>query len=391
MRIGLLLPSVYMGSKYANKIFAAGELFLNLADGLVDKGHDVYVYASPDTKTKAHLVAGETSLLRQDYTSSHFRGLDEVAKNKSAELITKIEYEVDLTVKAYLHAQENKLDIMHAYHDFMAHYIAKIAPIKTIYTIHTSRPQENDLDYWRFQQFTNDNYVFISKSQLKDFKDLISSGNVAYHGVDTEKFSFGNGEGGYLAFLGRYIEEKGVTDAIVVAKKSGFMLKMVGDTAYRALSYYQTGIQPELKEGLVEDKSFLNKEDRYIFLKNAKALLFPIRWEEPFGMVMVEAMACGAPVVAFSRGSVPEIIRDGLTGFIINSSDDDIRGDYIIKKTGIEGLLEAVQRIYAMPKEEYLQMRRNSRQHVEENFTIKKMVEGYENVYRKVLENSNRA
>jgi len=98
-------------------------------------------------------VAGEASLITQDFTSSHFRGLDQAAKTKSAELITKIEYEEDLTVKAYLHAQESKIDIMHSYHDFMAHYVAKLAPVKTIYTIHTSRPSEMDLDYWRFSAF----------------------------------------------------------------------------------------------------------------------------------------------------------------------------------------------------------------------------------------------
>jgi len=382
MKIGLLLPSVYMGSRYKNKIFAARELFINLADGLVEKGHEVYVYSSPDTKTKAQLVAGEASLITQDFTSSHFRGLDQAAKTKSAELITKIEYEEDLTVKAYLHAQESKIDIMHSYHDFMAHYVAKLAPVKTIYTIHTSRPSEMDLDYWRFQHFKDDDYVFISKSQLKDFEDLISSVNVVYHGVDTERFSLGNGEGEYLAFLGRYIEEKGVADAIAAARKSGLLLKIIGDAAYRELPYYKNKIFPELKNGFVEDGSFLEEGDRYSFLKNAKALLFPIQWNEPFGMVMIEAMSCGTPVIAYNRGSVAELVKDGVTGFIVDPDNEDRPGkrSWVIKKQGVDGLMEAISKINEIKRED-------CRRHVEENFTVEKMVEGYENVYKKVLEN----
>src|SRR3972149_11906140 len=148
MKIGMMLPSVYMGSRYKNKIFAPKELFLNLADGLVDKGHEVYVYASPNTKTKAQLVAGEEGLIDKDLISAKFLGLERLSKLKNAHTATKIEYEIDLSVKAYLHAKEKKLDIMHAYHNFMAHYVSKLVPIKTVYTIHDPRPYREHLEYW---------------------------------------------------------------------------------------------------------------------------------------------------------------------------------------------------------------------------------------------------
>jgi len=383
MKIGLLLPSVYMGNRYKHKIFAVRDLFLSLADGLVDKGHDVYVYASPDTKTKAHLVAGEEKLIQHDYISPKFRGLDSITKSKNAQLVTKMEYEIDLCTKAYLHAKENKIEIMHAYHDFMAHYVSKLIPIKTIYTIHDPRPLKEHLEYWRFEHFRNDNYVFISKSQVRDYKELIRSTGVVYHGVDTEKFKFGDGNGGYLAFLGRYIKEKGVVEAIAAAKKTNVPLKMIGDTAYRLLPYYQNKIQPELEKGRVEDESFLDKEDRYLFLKKAKALLFPIRWSEPFGMVLVEAMSCGTPVIAYNRGSVQELIKDGVTGFIVDPDNEDRpgKGSWIIRKQGVEGLVEAIGKLDQIKRED-------CRKHVEENFTIEKMVSGYEDVYKKVLDNS---
>ena len=105
---------------------------------------------------------------------------------------------------------------------------------------------------------------------------------------------------------------------------------------------------------------------------------------------MIEAMATGTPVVAFARGSVPEIVKDSETGFIVNSSDSDIRGNWIVKKTGIAGLCEAVERMYAMPTEQYQQMRRNCRAHVEAHFTVEKMVDSYEQVYQKILANHAR-
>src|SRR3989344_7388553 len=380
MKIGLLLPSVYMGSKYKNRIFAPKELFLNLADGLVDKGHEVYVYASPNTKTKAHLVAGEEELIDKDFISAKSLGLDRLSKLKTAHTATKIEYEIGLTVKAYLDAKDKNIDIMHSYHDFMAHYVNLISPIKTVYTIHDPKPLGEHLQYWRLKHFRNDNYIFISKSQERNFRNLAKSIGVIYHGVDIKKFAYENGEGEYLAFLGRYIEEKGVLEAIAAAKKSDLTLKMIGDDAYRVLPYYQNNILPNLKKGSIEDESFFGEGDRGTFLRNAKALLFPIQWEEPFGMVMIEAMACGTPVIAFNRGSVSEIVRDGLTGFIIDQDDTNRpnKGKWIIKKQGIEGLVEAIKRIDEID-------RAACRKHVEENFTVEKMVHGYEEVYKKIL------
>lgn len=372
MRIGLLLPSVYMGKKYKDKIFAPKQLFLGLADGLVSKGHEVYVYASPNTKTRAHLVGGEEELIEHDFTSSKFRGFERITKRKYAHAMTRIEYEIDLTVKAYLHAKENKIEIMHLYHDFFAHYLSLAIPIKTVQTIHDPRPKPDYIDYWRFKHFENDNYIFISQSQRRNFNGLARSVGVVYHGVDLEKFPFSEKGGDYLAFLGRYIKEKGVVEAISASKESGIPLKLVGDDAYRALPYYKEKVFPSLKKGVVEDEMFLGEGDRGEFLRNAKALLFPILWEEPFGMVMIEAMACGTPVIAFDKGSVCEVVKDGVTGFVVP------------KKEGVRGLVRAIKKLQSLSPHDYQKMRRTCRLHVEQNFTVDKMVEGYERIYQKV-------
>lgn len=104
-----------------------------------------------------------------------------------------------------------------------------------------------------------------------------------------------------------------------------------------------------------------------------------------FGLVMIGVMSCGTPVVAYARGSVPEVIKDGETGFIVNPSDEDKRGDWIIKKTGIEGLVEAVKRIYSMPENQYQQLRKNCRRHIENNFTAERMINDYVQVYQEIL------
>ena len=385
MRIGLLLPSVYMGIKYENKIFAPKELFISLANGLVDRGHEVFVYSSPGTRTNAKLITGESDLINHDFTSPKFRGLDRLAKQKNAHTATKIEYEIHLSAKTYLHDKEKKLEIMHSYLDFVAHYVNRLVDIPTVYTLHDPRPRREHLEYWRFRHFKNDNYIFISHSQVKNFKGLVRTAGVVYHGIKVNKFPFLQKEGEYLAFLGRYIEAKGITDGIAAARRSNILLKMIGEDAYRALPYYQNRILPHLKKGVVEDETFFGKSDRGPFLKNAKALLFPIQWEEPFGMVMIEAMACGTPVIAYNRGSVSEIVRDGLTGFIIDQDDKDRpgKGKWVIKKQGVAGLVEAINRIGEIDRE-------NCRKHIEENFTVEKMVEGYEEVYKRVLEGNRK-
>lgn len=373
MNIGLLLPSVYIGSKYKNKIFAPKQLFLHLADGLVAKGHTVYVYAAPGTKTKAHLVSGHHEFIEQDFISPKFRGLDRITKLKNAHLATKTEYEIDLSMKAYVHAREKKLDIMHSYHDFMAHYINRLAAVPTVYTLHDPLPRKEHLEYWRFKHFQDDNYIFISKSQLRNYRGLVKSVGVIYHGVNTEEFSFGDKGGEYLAFIGRYIKEKGVTEAMSAAMQTGIPLRMLGDDAYRALAYYQTKVVPYLKKGVVEDQTFLGESDRRSFLQNAKALLFPILWEEPFGMVMIEAMSCGTPVIAFDRGSVGEIVKDGETGYVISP------------KLGVRGLILAIKKLQSLSDSEYKYMRLACRAHVEKHFTIARMVENHEKLYTRIV------
>jgi len=187
-----------------------------------------------------------------------------------------------------------------------------------------------------------------------------------------------------MVMAGRFKKEKGFEEAIAVSERMQKKLLLSGDIRISQKEYFNNMILPliEKSNNLVHFLEFVNHSMIDAFFRKGKLFLFPIRWEEPFGLVMIESMATGTPVVAYARGSVPEIIKDGETGFIVNPSDDDVRGSWIVKKTGIEGLCEAVEKIYSMPESEYKQMRKNCREHVEKNFTVEKMVDNYEKMYQ---------
>ncbi|NOQ68415.1 glycosyltransferase [Patescibacteria group bacterium] len=182
-----------------------------------------------------------------------------------------------------------------------------------------------------------------------------------YNGLDIKRFEFKKKHKNYLAFLGRFSFEKGVDTAVKVAAKSGEKIKIAGNIWGNG--FYNEKVEPHLKKGEIENVGLLGKDKLSDFLGGAKALLFPIRWEEPFGLVMIEAMACGVPVIAFNRGSVSEVVKHGKTGFIVENEEE---------------MIEAIKNIDKIDREE-------CRKHVEENFTVEKMVDGYENAYRKIL------
>jgi glycosyltransferase involved in cell wall biosynthesis len=212
-------------------------------------------------------------------------------------------------------------------------------------------------------------YVAISQKQKKLAKG-IKIFDVVYNGVDLRKFSFSEDSRGYFAWIGRLDPFKGLGAAIEVAERAKISLRIAGPIFNE--KYFNEEIKPRL-----------NKRIRYVgelsglklkrFYKRSKAVLFPIRWEEPFGLVIVEAMACGTPVIAFRRGAVPELIVQGKTGFICPKDKNS-------------SMVKAVAKLNSMSHHRYKKMRIDCRKHVEENFSIGKMVDRYEVTYQKVLD-----
>jgi len=334
-------------------VYAPMELAEKIAEGLKKRGHDITFYTPSDSKIKIKKV--DCGMV------SYYNLPDKMMQNGFHDQQQLMIYEQLMASKMYEDAQKNKYDLIHAFH-----LTPKILPFvnltktPTVFTLHDplSANWNKAIKYCPWKNKAH--YISISDNQRKGMTDLNYAGTI-YNGLEIEKFEFKEKQGGYLAFLGRYSYEKGADAAAAVAAKSGEKLKMAG-TIWGS-GFYNEKIKPNLKKGKIEDLGFLNGKEVSDFLRNAKALLFPIRWEEPFGLVMIEAMACGTPVIAFNRGSVPEVIIDGKTGFIVENE---------------EGMIKAIKKIDKIDRAE-------CRKHIENNFTIEKMIEGYEEVYERIV------
>lgn len=395
MKVGLLVPSIYMQKKYLEtRISAPMKLALVMAKYLKRRGHEVIFFAGPDVPTEATVVSSDTELLDERLILDYQQDIPKDSYKTLTLYETKKYYELGLTLRAYQYAKEHNVDVMHQYHSLgnLSHYFEDVYKIPTVYTLHILPPEVGTLTNWRYRKFNKSHFIGISQSQKKMFEDVVPNiniVNVIQHGVELDSIEYNEIPEDYYAFIGRLIPEKGL-DLAIQAISDADNLKVATwiNPVIEETEYYQKEIKPFISQKHVEILGLLDEQKRNNFLKNAKAFIFPLRWEEPFGMVLIEAMACGTPVIAFAKGSIPEIIRDGETGFIVNSSDDDKRGDWIIKSTGIQGLREAIAKLNSLSSEEYRQMRKNCRELVEKKFSAELMAENYEEVYKNLASNS---
>lgn len=386
MKIALVLPSILASKKYNSRIFAPKELFIDLVNGLHEKGHKVFTYCSSNVKTKAITRAGNIELEYKDLYSikdvwkkPHIK--EELTKRKLA-----IEYGLDLVSRVFLDDNKEHFDVIHIYADYLSYYFAEFIKTPLIYTIHDPIFPKDTLEFWRLKKFSNSNHIAISRYQKNQYvKELnLKINTVIHHGIDLKKFKLSVNTDNHMAMIGRFIPEKGFDDGIKIASLLKTPLLIASSTNYEKTSYYTEQIEPYINSPIISKLEFLGTKERDFVLQKSKVFLFPIKWEEPFGLTMIEAMACGTPVVAYARGSVPEIIIDGVTGFIVNPSDNDIRGNFIIKKTGITGFEEAVKKIYSLSGEDYKKMRLACRAHVEKYFNVQRMVDEHEKLYQEM-------
>jgi len=348
----------------------------DLTEGLVKRGHDVTLFTTGDSKTSAQSAFFfPERLLHKNipwnnylYPLTHFLwAYDEIKKR-------------------------GNFDIIHGHlslaSDLLSLAFASQLLVSSLFTLHFPLPLEEKSKDRRvlFEYLKNMNFVSISNSQRK--LPLRFTGTV-YHGITVNDFPVRQeSSSDSIVWVGRVVPEKGLEDAIEVAHRLRRKLVIgarVDKESESNFNYYKTQIEHKLQQTPVVNHGEMTSEKRNELIASSRCFIFPIKWEEPFGLVMIESMASGTPVIAYARGSTPEVIKDGETGFLVNSSEEDIRGDWIIKKTAIEGLCEAVEKIYAMPEEEYKAMRRNCRAHVEKNFTVERMVDEYETVYQQII------
>jgi len=273
----------------------------HLSDALVQLGHDVTLFASADARTTARLEPVRDQAIRLDPA------------------VLKSDLAAHLTQLAEVRERAAEFDVIH-FHTDMIHFpiFADMAP-RTLTTLH-GRLDLKDLPevYRRWREFP---LVSISQAQRAPMPWANWLGTV-HHGIAAEAYAFSPKSCGYLAFLGRISPEKRPDRAIAIAKRLGLRLRIAAKVDQQDQTYFDEKIEPLMQHPLVEFVGEIGDSEKSAFLGGADALLFPIDWPEPFGLVMIEAMACGTPVVAFEGGSVRELIEPDRTGFIARDMDE---------------------------------------------------------------------
>ncbi len=316
-----------------------------LTEELVNMGLDVTLFASGDSVTKAKLVGivpEATRMSGSDPIIYHMLLLEQ--------LIKRIE----------------SFDIIHFSIDCIHFTVARRLVVPHITTLHGRLDLPDLIPFYK--EFNDIPVVSISKAQRISLPFANWQGTV-YHGLPENLYKFSGKPDKYLAFLGRISIEKRPDRAIEIAKKSGIKLKIAAKVDKIDREYFENVIKPLLDDPMIEFIGEIGEKDKQDFLGNALALLFPIDWPEPFGLVMIESLACGTPVIAYGNGSVPEIIDNGIDGFIVNS---------------INSAVKAVLNIDSID-------RKRCRQIFDQHFTSRQMAENYLNIYEKIIQkNQNR-
>jgi glycosyltransferase involved in cell wall biosynthesis len=324
------------------KLYGGTERVIHyLTQELVARGHDVTLFASADSKTTARLIssAGQALRLNSECTDAmphHVVQLEEVM------------------------ARHHMFDIIHFHTDYFHFPFSSRISTPCLTTLH-GRLDIPDLQAV-FNKFPRQPVVSISDSQRKPLPQANWLGTV-YHGLPAKLHALNREQGKYLAFIGRISPEKGVDAAIEIAIASNRPLKIAAKIDKADQAYYETHVKSLLDHPLISYIGEIDEEQKTHFLGNASALLFPINWEEPFGIVMIEAMSCGTPVIAFDHGSVPEIIDEWLTGFIVNT------------------IPEAVSAIEKIPELSRVTIRKM----FEQKFTAARMTDDYLDLYEGLL------
>jgi glycosyltransferase involved in cell wall biosynthesis len=276
----------------------------HLTDALVELGHDVTLFASAEAQTKAELVKVRDQAIRLDPA------------------LLKSDLAAHMSMLWDVRRRAHEFDIIHFHTDMLHFPFFEDMAAKTLTTLH-GRLDLKDLPgvYWRWKQYP---LVSISDDQRQPIAFANWAGTV-HHGMRADLYKPSYEPGRYLAFLGRISPEKRPDRAIAIAKRMGIPLKIAAKVDAADARYFQEKIEPMIVgQDLVEFVGEIGDEAKSAFLGQAQALLFPIDWPEPFGLVMIEAMACGTPVVAYGCGSVPEVVDDGVTGFIVRDEDEAV-------------------------------------------------------------------
>jgi glycosyltransferase involved in cell wall biosynthesis len=340
MRIAQISP---LFESVPPKLYGGTERIVHfLTEELVALGHDVTLFASGDSETSARLVPVCDRALRlgkaAEPTAHHLLALEAAFRNPG------------------------EFDVIHTHVDYLAYPFARRHPdTPVVATLHgrLDLPELQPL----YREYAGIPLVSISDAQRAPLPDAEWVATV-HHGLPVSRYPFRARPGGYLAFLGRVSPEKGLLSAIDIALACGMPLRIAAKVDAADKAFFEERVRPRLDHPLIGFLGEIGDERKAEFLGGAAALLFPIEWPEPFGLVMIEAMSCGTPVLARRRGSVPEVMADGITGFTFEMDDEAVA--LVPRAMGLD--------------------RRACREHFEARFAARRMAEDYLAAYRKVTE-----
>lgn len=316
-----------------------------LCRDLMRRGHQVELFASGDSRVDCPLHAVLPVASQDDPNSTIY-----------------LEKEFETRNTYNLYRQAGRFDLIHAHWPTLAPYFSDFTETPTLITYNYI---EKELHEYYRRQFRRCFPVCISGAQARLLGDEMLP--VVYNGIDVEEIPFNDKPEDFCIIVGRMTPGKGIAEAIRIAKKARARLVIVGHVTSHlpwSRDYFLTQVGPHIDGDRIKYIERLSHAELMEMMGRAKAFLFPIQWDEPFGMVVAEAMAAGTPVLAYRRGSMPELIQDGTTGYLLEDED------------GMVGALGSVERL----------SRKRCREWVEKNFTVKKMVDEYEKLYEKIIQ-----
>lgn len=338
MKIAQIAP---LAERVPPKAYGGTERMVHaLTEELVRRGHEVTLFASGDSETSARLESVYPRALREAKLQ------DIYGVNHLTMLHIGQAYEL-----------QDEFDIIHDHMAPISMPTANLATTPVVVTMHGPFSTENRK---LFEMLRNPHVVTVSQSQLYPLPNINHAGTI-HHGLNFKNYPFGAEHDGYLLYVGRISIEKGVHYALDVAQVLDMPLILAAKLDPVDQPYFAEYIKPRLGDR-IKWVGEVNEEERNKLMSRARAFLHPVVFREPFGLTLIEAMACGCPVIAFNRGAIPEIVKTGVTGYVVED---------------VEGMVDALSNIDSID-------RAACRAHVLEHFTVERMAEGYEKLYRKL-------